>query len=84
MIRLFLSNFDYYCYVFYRSHSTFVKRRNIPAFTYRRLIVIGILVFLALCTLVHYFLKFGRESAEHDPMLDPRFNPNIRNEDIQS
>jgi hypothetical protein len=68
---------------FYRSHSTFVKRRNIPAFTYRRLIVVAILVFLALCTLVHYFLKFGRESAEHDPMLDPRFNPNIRNEDIE-
>lgn len=66
-----------------RSHSTFVKRRQMPAFTYRRLIIIGILVFLGLCTLVHYFLKFGRESAEHDPMLDPRFNPNIRNEEIE-
>ncbi|CAG2107170.1 unnamed protein product [Medioppia subpectinata] len=63
-----------------RSHSTFSNRRNLPTFTYRPLIVIGILVFIGLCTLVHYFLKFGRESADSDPLLDPRFNPNIRNE----
>ncbi|CAG2172329.1 unnamed protein product, partial [Oppiella nova] len=65
-----------------RSHSTFTNRRNMPAFTYRRLIIVAILVFIGICTLIHYFLKFGRESADSDPLLDPRFNPNIRNEQI--
>jgi len=29
-------------------------------------------------TILHYFIKLGRESAELDPLLDPHFNPNIR------
>lgn len=49
--------------------------------TYRRWLVVIVLLIIGLCTVVHYFLKLGRESAEHDPMLDPKFNPNIRNEE---
>ena len=33
---------------------------------------------IAVFTFFHYFIKFGKESADLDPLLDPHFNPNIR------
>ncbi|XP_054153163.1 zinc finger protein-like 1 [Oppia nitens] len=62
-----------------RLHTPIGNRRQ-TVLTQKRLIIVAIIVFLVICTLVHYFLKFGRESADNDPLLDPRFNPNIRNE----
>ena len=38
--------------------------------------IIGVLVLFAL---IHFFLKFGRQSADADVSLNPAFNPNIRN-----
>ncbi|XP_053205212.1 zinc finger protein-like 1 [Panonychus citri] len=40
-------------------------------------IVIGFVAIFTVFTLVHYFLKLGRQNADHDPLLDPHFNPNI-------
>ena len=39
------------------------------------LVIFGALTLLTLCLLL---LRIGRSSAEKDPMLDPRFNPQIR------
>ncbi|RWS17786.1 zinc finger protein-like 1 [Dinothrombium tinctorium] len=61
----------------FRSHGAFSRQRN----SYRRWIIVGILAFIALCTIIHYFLKMGRLTADNDPLLDPNFNPNIRVEE---
>lgn len=49
-----------------------------PGSLYRRFVVIVIFSALALLTTIVLFLRIGRSSAERDPMLDPRFNPQIR------
>lgn len=46
--------------------------------TYRRFIILGVILLIAFITVVHYFFKFGRSSADHDLSLDPAFNPHIR------
>lgn len=43
--------------------------------------IVLILFLIGLCTLCIIFLKLGRASADSDPLLDPRFNPNIRVEE---
>lgn len=57
--------------------------RNQPALrgisVYKKFIIYGIFGFLILFILVHFFLKFGRQSAENDPFLDPKYDPNLRN-----
>lgn len=41
--------------------------------------IIPLIIFIAIIfTLIHYFLKYGREAANRDLSLDPAFNPNIR------
>ncbi|KAI1284966.1 Zinc finger protein-like 1 [Halotydeus destructor] len=46
--------------------------------SFRRLIIIGILLVLALFLCVYYLVQLGRDNAEHDLSLDPAFNPHIR------
>ena len=48
---------------------------------YTKYVIPGVIIGLILLTLIHFFLKYGRESAEHDLSLDPAFNPNIRVQD---
>ncbi|RWS24878.1 zinc finger protein-like 1 [Leptotrombidium deliense] len=61
----------------FRAHGGFPLRQN----SHRRWIILGVLLFIGICTLVHYFLKMGRLNADNDPMLDPDFNPHIRVEE---
>jgi hypothetical protein len=46
--------------------------------TYRRWIILIIIVIIGFFTILHYFLKYGRQSADSDLSLDPAFNPHIR------
>ena len=48
---------------------------------YSRYVIPGIIAILLIMTVIHFFLKYGRESASHDLSLDPAFNPNIRVQD---
>ncbi|GFS95541.1 hypothetical protein TNCV_3922871 [Trichonephila clavipes] len=57
------------------------NRRKDPNVFYKKWMIIMVLFFIALCTLCILFLKMGRASADSDPLLDPRFNPNIRVEE---
>jgi len=45
---------------------------------YGKYIIPIIIVIAIIFTLIHYFLKYGREAANRDLSLDPAFNPNIR------
>jgi len=58
--------------------------RNQPTISgigvYKKFIIYGLIAFLLLFVLVHFFLKFGRQSAENDPFLDPKNDPNFRNQ----
>lgn len=47
---------------------------------YKRIIIYSFVGFLVLFILIHYFIKYGRESAENDPFLSPENDPNLRNE----
>lgn len=38
----------------------------------------GIIAVCVLFTMIHFFLKYGRDSADADNSLNPAFNPNIR------
>ncbi|GFQ94021.1 zinc finger protein-like 1 [Trichonephila clavata] len=58
------------------------NRRKDPNVFYKKWMIIMVLFFIALCTLCILFLKMGRASADSDPLLDPRFNPNIRVEEV--
>lgn len=59
----------------FRSHN--ITKHN-EGLSLKGWIVIGFLAIFTVFTLAHYFLKLGRENADHDPLLDPHFNPNIR------
>jgi hypothetical protein len=48
---------------------------------YTRFVLPGVIFLLLLFTVIHFFFKYGRESAAHDASLDPAFNPNIRVQD---
>ncbi|XP_013787335.1 zinc finger protein-like 1 [Limulus polyphemus] len=61
--------------------STGNKKRRGPPHLYKRWIILAVLVSIGLCTIVLLSLRWGRASAEYDPMLDPHFNPNIRVQD---
>ncbi|GBN12530.1 Zinc finger protein-like 1 [Araneus ventricosus] len=57
------------------------NRKKDPNVFYKKWMVLLVLCLIGLCTLCILFLKLGRASADSDPLLDPRFNPNIRVED---
>lgn len=56
-------------------------RPQLARLTYRRWIILAIIVIIGFFTVLHYFFKYGRESADRDLSLDPAFNPHIRVED---
>ncbi|XP_046910285.2 zinc finger protein-like 1 homolog [Dermatophagoides farinae] len=64
-----------------RSRSTYIKnQRTMSSLNlYKKFIIYGFLAFLFLFIVIHYFIKYGRQSAENDPFLNPEFDPNIRN-----
>jgi hypothetical protein len=48
------------------------------------MIKLAIVLFVVLTILFYTLFHIGRESAEDDPLLDPRFNPNIHNEEVDA
>ncbi|XP_054713970.1 zinc finger protein-like 1 homolog [Uloborus diversus] len=50
---------------------------------FKKMTIILGLFLIGLITLCIFLLKYGRASADSDPLLDPRFNPNIRVEDVE-
>ncbi|KAI2805503.1 Zinc finger protein-like 1 [Blomia tropicalis] len=65
-----------------RSRSSYVRNKGTISglSLYKRLIIYGIIAFILLFVLIHFFLKFGRQSADNDPFLDPKYDTNIRND----
>lgn len=65
-----------------RSRSSYMRNQSTLSGigVYKRFIIFGVIAFLFLFVLVHFFLKFGRQSAENDPFLNPKNDPNFRNE----
>jgi len=57
------------------------SRRGMPALTYRRWIILVVILLIGFFTVLHYFMKYGRENADNDLSLDPAFNPHIRVEE---
>ncbi|CAN7995536.1 unnamed protein product [Ixodes hexagonus] len=53
------------------------NRRRDPHAFLKRWVILSILLTLALFTLVYFLMHWGRASADSDPLLDPRFNPEI-------
>lgn len=51
---------------------------NVSSFPLSKWLFPIIIAIVVLFTVIHYFLKFGRRSAESDLSLDPAYNPNIR------
>ncbi|KAH9394219.1 Zinc finger protein-like 1 [Tyrophagus putrescentiae] len=64
-----------------RSRSSYMRNQSALSGlgVYKKFIIYGFFGFLILFILVHFFLKFGRQSAENDPFLDPQNDPNLRN-----
>lgn len=53
-----------------------------PNITFKRVAVIMLLVVLGFMTVILILTRVGRDFADHDRHLDPKFNPNIRVADI--
>lgn len=51
---------------------------NVSTFPLSKWIFPAVIAIVVLFTVIHYFLKLGRESADRDISLDPAYNPNIR------
>ncbi|KAH9413014.1 Zinc finger protein-like 1 [Dermatophagoides pteronyssinus] len=66
-----------------RSRSTYIKnQRTMSSLNiYKKFIIYGFILLLFLFIVIHYFIKYGRQSADNDPFLNPEFDPNIRNHD---
>jgi cobalamin biosynthesis Mg chelatase CobN len=67
----------------FRNRRSLMKRPSVSSSSSNsisRYVFPGIIALVVLFTLVHFFLKFGRQSADADISLNPDFNPNIRNE----
>lgn len=67
----------------FRNRRSLMSRSGAPASSSSsvgRYIFPGIIAVVLLFTLVHFFLKYGRQTADADISLNPAFNPNIRNE----
>ncbi|XP_074604730.1 zinc finger protein-like 1 homolog [Brevipalpus obovatus] len=58
-----------------RSHKITV---NGSSLSLKGTIFFVIIALFTVSMLLHYFLRMGRDSAEHDPLLDPRSNPHIK------
>lgn len=54
------------------------SRRRDPHTFLKRWVVLSLLIVLGLFTVVYFLLHWGRAAAESDPLLDPKFNPEIR------
>lgn len=53
------------------------SRRRDPHAFLKRWVILALLLTLALFTVVYFLMHWGRASADSDPLLDPRFNPDI-------
>lgn len=53
------------------------SRRRDPHAFLKRWVILSLLLVLALFTVVYFLMHWGRASADSDPLLDPRFNPEI-------
>lgn len=54
------------------------SRRRDPHTFLKRWVILSLLIVLGLFTVVYFLLHWGRAAAESDPLLDPKFNPEIR------
>lgn len=54
------------------------SRRRDPHTFLKRWVVLSLLIVLGLFTVIYFLLHWGRAAAESDPLLDPKFNPEIR------
>lgn len=65
-----------------RSKSTFVRNhRTMSSLNiYKRLLIFGFISILFLFIIIHYFIKYGRQSADREKFLDPDYDPNLRND----
>ncbi|KAI7690109.1 Zinc finger protein-like 1, partial [Sarcoptes scabiei] len=67
-----------------RSRSTYMRNHTAMSSLslYKKFIIFGLISFLFLFIVIHYFIKYGRQSAESDPFLNPENDPNLRNANI--